>query len=197
VVGTTQIVSGIRLFGLTGVLLTASACTAAQASKTSLCNMDTLPKELRNRMKEEFSSWKVKEVSNLGPRAKARWESEKPLSCPGLAVGEFEKPNQLSYAVLLVPIKDPDSAYRLLIFTPGDGKAPSVFRKLDEWDKGGAGNYFIHRIRIAKVFSVKSVNKLRVKTRDGLLFCDSGENEYETDVLFSSQGKYRSEPIDY
>jgi hypothetical protein len=187
----------VGTFVVIGLLFTTASSKAADVDKMPLCSPSTLPAELQDRLKADFVSWKIQDVSNLSRQARERWQSENPVRCPGLAVGEFERANQASYALLLVPSKKPDAAYRLLIFTPGEGNSPSVLRNIVEWSKGGAANNFIHSIRIAKVFSPEWVSKLDVKTKEGLLFCDSGENEYEVDVFFWSEGQYRNEPIDY
>src|SRR6201999_4366610 len=88
----------------------------AFATKVKPCTLESLPDEFQVRLKTEYASWKIQDFSDLGVRARARWQGEKPLECPGVAVGEF-KTSQLSFAVLLVPIEKPDAAYRLVIFT--------------------------------------------------------------------------------
>jgi hypothetical protein len=152
---------------------------------------------LQNRLKADFPSWKVQEPSNLSQRARDRWRDEKPLVCPGIASGQFESKNQISYAILLVPAKNPDSAYRLLVLTPGVGSSANSLRVIDQWDKGGASYNFIHTIQISKVFSKEWIRKLQLKTNEGILTVDSGENEYGVEVYFLANGQYRHEPIDY
>ena len=99
------------------------------------------------------------------------------MGCPGVAVGEFESTTQSPYAVLLVPKDHSDAAYKLLVFTPNAEHPADALKSIDQWDAGGAGNNFIHEIRIAKVFSPEWIRKLTVKTKQGILAVDSGETE--------------------
>jgi hypothetical protein len=167
----------------------------ASATKDKPCNSESLPDELRLRLKTEYSSWKVQDVPNLSVKARARWQGEKPLECPGIAVGEF-KTSQLSYALLLVPIEKSDAAYRFVIFTPSGGAAPGSLETVDQWEKGGAANYFLRSVRIAKVFSIEWVRKLRVGAKDGVMSVEAAENEYGVDVYFWAMGQFQHEPID-
>jgi len=157
--------------------------------------LGALPLQLQNRLKREFTTWEIQEVANLHPRAKGRWGDQKPLECPGIAVGRFEGVDN-TYAVLLVPANKPDAAYKLLVFNPGAGKPADTLRIVEQWDKGSAGNYFIHRIKIKDFFSPEWVRKLHANARDGILFVDAGEKEYEADIYFWADGHYRHEPID-
>ena len=64
-----------------------------------LCGFDALPPVIQRHLKEEYGSWKVQEPADLSPRARERWKSEKPLECPGIAVGYFESAQTPSYAL--------------------------------------------------------------------------------------------------
>jgi hypothetical protein len=167
----------------------------AFATQVKPCTLESLPDELQLRLKAEYSPWKVQDVPSLSVEAKARWQGEKPLECPGIAVGEF-KTSQLSYALLLVPFEKSDAAFRFMIFTPSGGAAPGSLETVDQWEKGGAANYFIRSVRIAKVFSNEWVKKLRVGAKDGVMSVEAAENEYGVDVYFWANGQYRHEPID-
>jgi hypothetical protein len=98
---------------------------------------------------------------------------------------------------LLVPIEKPDAAYRLVIFTLSGDTAPGSLETADQWDNGGAANYFIRRVHIAKVFSTEWVRKLKVTAKDGVMSVEAAENEYGVDAYFRANGQYRHEPIDY
>jgi hypothetical protein len=178
-----------------GLLVAITATPAKANDEPSLCGPKVLPAELQSRLKREFATWKIQEVPDLRPRAKGRWGDQKPLGCPGIAVGRFEGADN-SYAVLLVPTNNPDTAYKLLVFTPGASKPADMLKSVEQWDKGGASNYFIHQIKIQDFFSTEWVRKLHVKTKDGILFVDAGETEYEADVYFWADGHYRHEPTD-
>ena len=171
-------------------------CPTAVATKVKPCTLESLPAELQVRLKTGYSSWKIQDSSSLSAKAKARWHSQRPLECPGVAVGQF-KTDQISYAVLLVPIEKPDAAYRLVIFTLSGDTAPGSVETADQWDNGGAANYFIRRVHIAKVFSMEWVRKLKVTAKDGVMSVEAAENEYGVDVYFRANDQYRHEPIDH
>jgi hypothetical protein len=156
----------------------------------------SLPPDVQSRLKGEFGSWKVQESADLSPRAHERWESEKPLACPGIAVGQFENAKTPSYAVLLVPQAHTDAGYKFLVFTTKAGQSSYEMRAIDSGDSGAA-NFFIHRVRISKFFDEPSRRKFQVQTSEGILFVDAAEKEYETDVYFWSNGSYQHQPVDY
>ena len=168
------------------------------SGRSALCTSGSLPQQIQNRLTDEFRSWKIQQSADLSPRARGRWESEKPLQCPGIAAGQFEATNMKSYAVLLVPEHSPDAGYKFLVFSPKVGAKPSFEMKaLEQWDGGGAANFFIRSVPIHKFFNQASRRKFQVQTTDGILLFDSAENEYETDVYFWANSGYQHEPIDY
>jgi hypothetical protein len=183
------------------ILLVIGICPAAFANKVRPCTLESLPDELQVRLKTEYTSWKIQDVPSLSVKANARWQSERRTpgqteqSCPGIAVGEF-KTDQLSFAVLLVPIEKPDAAYRLVIFTSSGSAAPGSLETADQWDNGGAAGYYIRPVHIAIVFSSEWVRKLKVAAKDGVMSVEVAENEYGVDIYFWSNGQYRHEPID-
>lgn len=177
-------------------------CPTAVANKVKPCTLESLPNELQVRLRTDYSPWKVQDFASLSAKAKARWQSERSHpgqmypDCPGIAVGLFNT-DQLSFAVLLVPIDRPDAAYRLVIFTLSGDAAPGSLETADQWDNGGAANYFIRPVRIAKVFSAEWIRKLKVTAKDGVMSVEAAENEYGVDVFFRTNGQYRHEPIDH
>jgi hypothetical protein len=162
-----------------------------------VCNPSTLPSDITKHIKNEFGSWKIQEPTDLSPRAHERWEAEKPLECPGIAAGRFENANRLSYAVLLVPAGPGDAGYRFLIFSRKSSQPSYEVKVVEQWDRGGAANYFIHRVRISKFFDAQSRKRFQAQTIEGILLADSAEKEYEIDVYFWSNGSYKHEPLDY
>jgi hypothetical protein len=163
----------------------------------AVCNSSALPSDITKHIKNEFSSWKIQEPTDLSPRARGRWEAEKPLECPGIAAGRFEGANRLSYAVLLVPVGHADGGYRFLIFSRKSSQPSYEVTVVEQWDGGGAANYFIHRVRISKFFDAQSRKRFQAQTIEGILFADSAEKEYEIDVYFWSNGSYKHEWVDY
>lgn len=177
-------------------------CPTAAANKVKPCTLESLPDELQARLRTDYPSWRIQDFPNLSAKAKARWKSERrnpgqmEPDCPGIAVGDF-KTDQLSFAVLLVPIEKPNAAYRLVIFTLSGSAAPGSLETADQWDDGGSANYFIRCVPIAKVFSAEWRRKLKVTAKDGVMSVEAAENEYGVDVYFWANGQYRHEPIDH
>jgi len=166
------------------------------AGELPSCGRDSFPAEIQRELETSFSSWKIQDISNLSTRAKERWQGEKPLTCPGIAVGQFEISGQSSYAFMLVQREKPDSAYKILVFSPNPDHSAFSLKLIHQWDKGGAANNFIHTVVITKVFSAEWVRKLKVGTREGILAVESAEDEYGVEVFFWSNGAFRHEPID-
>jgi hypothetical protein len=168
---------------------------ARPSEGTAVCKPESLPEQIRNRLKTEFASWKIQGPETLSLHARERWESEKPQHCPGIAIGQFEKDKTISYGILLVPQFRPDARYKFLVFSP---KVPSYeTHVLDQSDGNGASNLFIHGVKINRFFGESSKKKFRVATREGILLVDSGENEYEADIYFWVGDAYQHQPVDY
>jgi hypothetical protein len=183
------------MFLLLSALLFGQAAAPANQS-SALCKVESLPSDIQNRLKEEYSSWKIQEPADLSQRAHERWESEKPLECPGIALGHFESTKTPSYAILLVPTGHA-GGYRFVVFGQKAGQPAYETKLVDKLDQNGAANYFIHRAPISKFFDEPSRKKFQAHTVDGILLVDSAENEYGVEVYFWSGGRYRHEPIDY
>jgi len=161
------------------------------------CKMETLPSEIQTRLKQEFASWKMQESTDLSPSARERWKAEKPLGCPGVAVGAFRGSPTPSYAVLLVRTDHPDVGYRFLIFDRQAGKSSFGSKVIEKSDDSGASNFFVRKTRISKFFDLASRRKFQVQANDGVLLADAGEKEYEVEVYFWTSDGYQHQPVDY
>jgi hypothetical protein len=199
--------NALRVSVSVAFLLTAALAFGQQGSSPSapakptegsaLCKPGSLPADLQSRLKAEFSSCKVQEPADLSPHARERWESEKPLACPGIAVGKFENGKTSSYAVLLVPQSHTDAGYKFLVFSPKAGQPSSYEMRTADSGDSGAANFFIHKVPISKFFDEPSRRKFQVQMSEGILLADAAEKEYETDVYFWSHGSYQHQPVDY
>jgi hypothetical protein len=200
-IGDKNYMSGLRMaswslfFVLSMLFFPVGMIRANQIS--DLCRLKSLPADIQNQLKDNYRTWKIQGPSDLSLRARERWESEKPLACPGIAFGYFESAKSLSYAILLVPTGRPDGGYKLLIFGQKPNEAVYEVREVGSLDQNGASNYFIHRAPIGKFFDEASRKKFQAHTMDGILLVDSAENEYGVEVYFWSGGRYRYAPIDY
>ena len=162
-----------------------------------LCKVESLPSDIQDQLKQRYGSWRIQDPGNLSRRAHDRWGSEKPVTCPGIAVGHFESARTTTYAILLVPTGHADEKYRLVVFSQKGGQHAYGLQVVDKLDQRGAANYFIHPVAIGKVFSESSKRKFQADADDGILLVDSAENEYGVEIYFWSSGRYRHEPIDY
>src|SRR5581483_1666720 len=98
----------------------------------SLCQIDTLPKDIRGTLERRFYGWKVQESMNLLPKARQKWASIAPLACPGIATGHFEDNRSVSYALLLIPSDRAANGYKFVVFTPPAGQSFYGFKMLDQ-----------------------------------------------------------------
>jgi hypothetical protein len=180
-------------FGQTG----SPSLLAASPADGSTCNLGSLPSDIQNRLKREFGSWKVQEPESLSEHARKTWEGKKPPACPGIAVGLFQSAKMPSYAVLLVPVNHPDGGYTFLVFSPKPGQASYETTVVEQSDDHGASSYFIRKVPISDFFNEGSKKKFQVRAAEAIVMVDSAEQEYEADIYFWSNGRFRQEPIDY
>jgi hypothetical protein len=178
---------------IAGVLAASLPLPARENSDRTSCSVEGLPASIQGQLKADFASWRIQEAKDLSSSARERWASTKPSECPGIAVGEFETVNS-AYAVLLVPVDNPDKAYRFLVFGGSDGQPHH--KLVEQWDGGGAANYFIQKTQIDHWFNKAWKLKLHVTTNEGILFVDAGEAEYEADVYFWARGDYQHQWVD-
>ena len=164
--------------------------------RLAACDLQFLPPDVRSRLKVEFSTWMIQRPTNLSPRARERWEAEKPVKCPGIAVGQFDGSKTRSYAVLLVRAGNVGAGFKFLVFSRKAGQRSYESTVLDQSERGGT-NLFIHNVPIRKLFDVKSRKQFQVNTNEGILLVASGDNEYEANVYFWTSGSYRHEAVDY
>jgi hypothetical protein len=187
------------LIFFSGIAIFATPCTSLLANSHNaeprLC--DRLPVEVQNRIKADFGGWKVQEPENLSQQARSSWAVKKSPSCPGIAMGFFRSQKQTSYAVLLVPSDHPDTAYTFVVFNPQPDNLAYEELVVEKSDHQGASNFFVQTVPVAKFFDEASKKKFQVQATEAVLMVDSAENEYEADIYFWSNGKFRQEWVDY
>jgi hypothetical protein len=192
---------GLRQF-LIGLALTlalaktAGAQQGANAEKDNPCSSNDFPAELRNKLKSEYAAWKIQNLQDLSPSANARWAGGSFTGCPGIAVGEFRETSGTSYAVLLVPQEKPDSGYQLISYTPKSSSSEAEFRIVEKRSLPGASNFFLRTGKMSELFDEESRRKFQIKAKEAFLLFDVGEQEYEVDAYFWSNGAYRNSPVD-
>src|SRR6266545_5760090 len=76
---------------------------------------EVLPSAAKLVIKQRFPNWQPKVVSDLGGYDKKLWLETHPKECPGIAVGHFERPDQVAYAVLLIRKSSHDANYKIIV----------------------------------------------------------------------------------
>lgn len=110
----------------------------SSGQKTDACRKLALPSRAQALLDKQYVDWRPKHVSDLGPDDKQLWLEEHAKDCPGIAMGHFEKADELAYAVLLVPKSQSSHGYRIIVLRKAateEGYSASV---LDQGEAQGA-----------------------------------------------------------
>ena len=83
---------------------------------------------------QKYADWRPKELSDLGADDKQLWVAAHPKDCPGIAIGHFERADQLSFALLLVPKSESGHGYRIVVLATTAADDRYVDRVLDHID---------------------------------------------------------------
>jgi hypothetical protein len=95
------------------------------------CRTERLPSPVQQLLDRKYGNWRPKDVWDLGADEKQLWVKAHPKDCPGIAIGHFEEPDSLAYAVLLVPKSELNNGYKIIIVSkPATGDDYTV-RLLD------------------------------------------------------------------
>ena len=186
----------IFLYSTLSVSTAKEPVPSGPAQKVVSCSLEGFPNAVRNQLEKDLVSWKVQQSDDLSRNAHERWQAEKPLRCPGIAVGKFEG-EASAYAVLLVPRKRLTAGYKFLVFGPLGIQVPYGKRVVDESRDHGAENLFIRATKIGKFFNESSKAKFLVAAPEAILMLDAGESEYEVDLYFWTNATYEHQPVDY
>lgn len=103
----------MRLYSVLLACLLLSPLRTAKAA--DVCAAATLPTGVQQLLQRNYSDWRPKTMADLESDDQKLWISTNPHSCPGIAIGHFEQPNQIAYALLLVPKSDAKSGYALVV----------------------------------------------------------------------------------
>jgi hypothetical protein len=118
------------------VLMTAATVRAQTSNPRAEANLPTPVVDL---IRTKFSGWRPKDVSDLDPENRELWLRPHLNDCPGIAVGHFESPDRLTYAVLLVPQSDSSGGYKLLVFNRMASGDTYVWKLLDHANASYSG----------------------------------------------------------
>jgi hypothetical protein len=169
------------LYVVMGCFLAMSPPSPVRAADPSdelsdLCHTDSLPDDVRGSLSRLFSGWKVQEPSDLSARARTRWGEERPLSCPGIAMGHFQDPKNASYALLLIQASHSTAAYKVVIYTQQSGGKYYGFKAVSQADSG-ASDVFLHTVPPARFFDPSSKWVAHAKVTDAVMVVDSAATE--------------------
>jgi len=175
---------------------TQSPVATLPADQEPKCNADSLPSDIRDPIKKDFASWRIKETPLLTEHAKSYWISKHLQTCPGIAIGLFQSSTLPSYAVLLVPANLPNSAYKLIVFTRPEGKPLYEHIEVERSDDPGASNDFIAKAILNDVFNEETRKKLNAQAPEAILIVDSSEQAPHTAIYFSTAAGWQHQPFD-
>jgi hypothetical protein len=165
----------------------AAAVDADDAS--SLCQVDSLPKDIRDTLERRFYGWKIQDSSNLLPKARQKWATIAPLACPGIATGHFEESRSVSYALLLVPVDQSTNGYEFVVFSAPSGQSFYGFKMLAQ-TASNASAVFIHSVAVDRVFDSSLKKQFRPKANDAILLAYADDESASQNVFFWKGDSY-------
>src|SRR6266702_1666504 len=148
-----------------------------------LCQLESLPKDIRATLERRFYGWKVQDSSNLLPKARQKWASITPLACPGIAAGHYEDSRSVSYALLLIPVDNSANGYKLVVFSAPSGQSFYGFKMLDQ-GAINASTFFVHAVAVDRVFDSDLKKRFRPKGSDGILLAFADDKTATQNVFF-------------
>ena len=161
-----------------------------------LCQVDTLPKDIRDTLERRFYGWKVQDSSNLVPKARQKWATIVPLACPGIATGHFEESRSVSYALLLVPVDPSAGGYKFVVFSAPSGQSFYGFKVLDQ-AANNASAFFIHSVAVDRVFDSGLKKQFRPKANDAILLAYADDKSASQNVFYWKGDSYDHAQIDF
>lgn len=176
--------------------LDASSAKADTPAAAAVSCDNAAPEEIRRELATGFAGWLVQVPGNLSATSHDRWESEKPLACPGVAHGRFNDAHEFSYAVLIVSAGSTEGRAKLLVFSRSSRDRRYLPKVVEEFQSDGH-NLFLHTVPVRRFFDAKSRQKFGALAPDAILLVNAGKDQYETDVVFWAGASFKREPVDY
>jgi hypothetical protein len=161
-----------------------------------LCQVETIPKDIRATLERRFYGWKVQDSTSLVPRARQKWASIAPLACPGIAAGHYEDSRSVSYALLLVPVDRSANGYKFVVFSAPSGQSFYGFKVLDQ-SSINASALFVHAVAVDRVFDSDLKKKFRAKGSDGILLSFTDDKTATQNVFFWTGDSYDHAQVDF
>jgi hypothetical protein len=137
---------------------------ASSGQLKNTCRTSSLPSGAKALLDSKYAGWRAKDVSDLGADDKELWLKAHPKDCPGIAIGHFEEPERLSYAVLLVPKSELKQGYKIIVLRElptGNAYAATVLDQVDsEYSSDGL---VISKVPPGKYSDFEDTASVRVK----------------------------------
>lgn len=89
-----------------------------------------------------------------------------------------------------------DLGVRLIVFSRKVGLSSYEATVVERSNDNVPSNYFIRKAPMSRFFNEESKRKFQVQATEAILMVDSAEQEYEADIYFWSNGRFRREPVD-
>src|SRR3569833_1219112 len=166
-----------------------AAATVDADEALGLCQIETMPKDIRDTLDRRFYGWKVQDSSNLLPKVRQKWAGIAPLACPGIATGHFEDSRSVAYALLLVPVDRSASGYKFVVFSAPSGQSFYGFKILDQAPLN-ASAFFIHSVAIDRVFDSALRKQFRPKQNDAVILFFAGDKLASQNVFYWKGDSY-------
>jgi len=96
--------------------------TFVPASLAQSNGCDVLPSQAKLILDQRFANWRPKLLSDLSGFDRKVWHEEHPKECPGIVAGHFEQPDEVAYAVLLVPKTGHTASYKVIVLSQVSGE---------------------------------------------------------------------------
>ena len=161
-----------------------------------LCQIETLPQDIRATLQRRFYGWKIQDSSNLLPKVRQKWAATAPLACPGIASGHFEDSRSVAYALLLVPVDRTASGYRFVVFSAPSGQSFYGFKMLDQ-SVLNASTFFIHSVAVDRIFDSPLKKQFRPKANDAILLAFADDKSSSQNVFFWKGESYDHAQLDF
>jgi len=161
-----------------------------------LCQIETVPKDIRDTLDRRFYGWKVQESINLLPKARQKWATVSPLACPGIAAGHFDDSRSVSYALLLVPVDRSANGYKFIVFSAPSGQSFFGVKMLDQGSVN-ASALFVHSVAVDRIFDSTLKKQFRPKANDAILLSAVDDKSSTQNVFFWKGDSYDHAQVDY
>ena len=149
---------------------------------------ELLPSDAKLAIRQRFPTGRPKVLSDLDGYDKKLWLETHPKECPGIAVGHFERPDQIAYAVLLIPKSGHDANNKIIILSKAANQYAIRMLNHSEGNPDSDWGLIISKEPAGTYSDMGGTKRVRLKL-------DSVNVEYleKSSILYYwSQGKYLS-----